>query len=260
MIAGPNWPRAATSYRNPARCANRRAAPHVLVGTTSWVRRFARWVRRATKRGFCFRHHRNKGIQMRHLVHEGRQPVTSVDGAWCGARGCGFVGHAPGEPRDPALRALRPVREELAEGPAPRWRRYAKTPPKRAPGTSATLTRVRCAVRRPRSCQSERGLSGMPCVFRPHHSPHRFHLRQGAPAHFKQQGRPSASAWSAGAPVSARRAFRFRSARRNTGRSVASMSRQRPWRRQDRRHRRMARRRTMSSPSPPLVRSVSRRP
>ena len=35
---------------------------------------------------------------MRHLIHEGRQPVTSVDGAWCGARGCGFVGHAPGAP------------------------------------------------------------------------------------------------------------------------------------------------------------------
>ena len=53
------------------------------------------------------------------LLNEGRQPVTPVGGAGCGARGHGFVGHAPGGPRDSALRASRPVREELAERPAP---------------------------------------------------------------------------------------------------------------------------------------------
>ena len=50
-------------------------------------------------------------------LNEGRQPVTPVDGAGCGACGCGFVSRAPGRPRNPALRALRPVCEELAIRP-----------------------------------------------------------------------------------------------------------------------------------------------
>src|SRR5689334_8982735 len=51
------------------------------------------------------------------LLNRGRQPVTLIGGAGCGARGSGFVSRTLGGPRDPALRTLRSVREELAGPP-----------------------------------------------------------------------------------------------------------------------------------------------
>ena len=52
-----------------------------------------------------------------HPLVQGRQPVTPVGGAGCGARGSGFVSRALGRPRGPALRALRPVCREPAGRP-----------------------------------------------------------------------------------------------------------------------------------------------
>jgi hypothetical protein len=113
-------------------------------------------------------------------LNEGRQPVTPIDGAGCGACGCGFVGHAPGGPRDSALRALRPVREELAERPAPvgagaqtrpgdravRLEPRTKTPPmmRREAAGFARTRRIRNALR----------LSA-------HHSPHLVLKRRARP-------------------------------------------------------------------------------
>ena len=73
---------------------------------------------------------------VRALLSEGRQPVTLVGGAGCGARAPGLVSRAPGRPRDPALRTLRSVCREPAEPPEQgslrRWQAR--------PGVSAAAT------------------------------------------------------------------------------------------------------------------------
>ena len=120
------------------------------------------------------------------LLNEGRQPVTPVDGAGCGACGCAFVTHVPG-----TLRVGRPLTGTTRGPQVARWTtwHWSNAGTKTRCGISgwARLMPATSPEERLRECESSTrmmrreasrvfattcGVSGMPCVFTAHHSPH----------------------------------------------------------------------------------------
>jgi hypothetical protein len=172
-----------------------------------------------------------KAYKLPTLLNEGRQPVTPVDGAGCGACRSAFVTHAAG-----TLWVGRPAPLRGSAGsPAGRWpgRMRAKAcgigvgaaHPAR-PGRTAPERKVAALMRREAGRVSEMagGVSGMPCVFRRIIPLTCLHAT-GAPAPAKQQGCSGAPAPDRPAEiaVSVRQSFPSRSVRRSAGRSCGSM-------------------------------------